>query len=173
MASLVKSKFNKRRADFTSAAAAKFQSMKKIFSTEVSGSRDVTLLVLRVAIAVLMLAHGIPKLQMLLSGGSAAFPGILGMAPALALTLAVFAEVVCSLFILFGLGTRLATIPLIITMLVAVVIVHANDPFARQEPGLQYLLFYVVLLFAGSGKYSADYFIYSKAGRAASFQRAD
>jgi putative oxidoreductase len=147
--------------------------MKKIFSTEVSGSRDVILLVLRVAIAAMMLAHGIPKLQMLLSGGSAAFPGVLGMAPALALTLAVFAEVVCSLFILFGLGTRLAAIPLIITMLVAVLIVHANDPFARQELGVHYLLFYVVLLFAGSGKYSADYYISGKTGRAASFQRAD
>lgn len=147
--------------------------MKKIFSTDVSGSRDVILLVIRVAIAAMMLAHGIPKLQMLLSGGSATFPGIWGMAPALSLTLAVFAEVACSLFILFGLGTRLAAIPLIVTMLVAVLIVHANDPFARQELGIHYLLFYVVLLFAGSGKYSADYFIYSKSGRAASFQQAD
>src|SRR5687767_5229273 len=136
--------------------------MRKIFSTEVPGNRDVILLVLRVAIAALMLAHGIPKLQMLLSGGSATFPGIFGMAPALSLTLAVFAEVLCSLFILFGLGTRLAAIPLIITMLVAVLVVHANDPFARQELGIHYLLLYVVLLFAGSGKYSADYLIYSR-----------
>ena len=147
--------------------------MKKIFSTEVSGSRDAILLVLRVAIAAMMLSHGLPKLQMLLSGGGASFPEILGMAPTLALTLVVFAEVLCSMFILFGLGTRLAAIPLIITMLVAVFIVHGNDPFARQEPGVQYLLFYVILLFAGSGKYSADYYIYGKAGRAASFQRAD
>ena|SRR5688500_11607742 len=147
--------------------------MKKMFSTDVSGSRDVILLVLRVAIGAMMLAHGIPKLQMLLSGGSVTFPAVLGMAPVLSLTLAVFAEVVCSLFILFGLGTRLAAIPLIITMLVAVLIVHVNDPFAQQELGVHYLLFYVVLLFAGSGKYSADYLIYSRAGRAASFQQAD
>src|SRR5699024_8997572 len=107
-------------------------------------------------IAVLMLTHGIPKLMMLLSGEPIAFPGILGLSGGIALTLAIFAEVICSILVLLGLGTRLAVIPLIATMLVAVLHVHAADPFAKQELGLHFLLVYVILLIAGSGKYSVD-----------------
>jgi putative oxidoreductase len=133
--------------------------MKNIFSVTPPQSRDLMLLVARVAVTVLMFTHGLPKFQMLVSGGDIAFPGILGMSPALALSLAIFAEIVCSLFVLIGMGTRLAVIPLIITMLVAALIVHANDPFRVQEPALLYLLMYTVLLVAGSGKYSADYYV--------------
>ncbi len=63
------------------------------------------------------------------SGNGNQFPAILGMSGELSLTLTVFAEIICSVFILFGLGTRLAVIPLIITMLVAVLYIHSSDPF--------------------------------------------
>jgi len=114
------------------------------------------LLILRIGVAFLMLTHGIPKLQMLFSGGEIQFPGVMGLSPALSLGLAVFAEVVCSLLIFIGLGTRIASIPLIITMLVAVFIIHANDPLAGKEMGLLYLFLYIPLLVLGGGKYSLD-----------------
>lgn len=117
---------------------------------------DIALLIVRIGIAIMMLVHGIPKLEMLLSGETTQFPGVLGMSPGLSLALTVLAEVFCSLLILIGLGTRLAVIPLIITMLVAVFYIHAADPFANQELGLHYLLAYVVLLVLGSGKFSLD-----------------
>ena len=117
---------------------------------------DSVLLVARVVIAVLMLVHGLPKLIMVFSGDPVAFPGIMGMSPEVSLLLAVFAEVICSLLLLFGLGTRLAVIPLIVTMLIAVFFIHGADPFAKQELGLHYLLVYLLLLFAGSGRYSLD-----------------
>jgi putative oxidoreductase len=44
-------------------------------------------------------------------------------------------------------------------MLVAVLFIHAADPFSKQEPALQYLLVYVILFFAGSGRYSIDYLL--------------
>lgn len=47
-------------------------------------------------------------------------------------------------------------------MLVAVLFIHAADPFAMKEPALHYLLVYALLLFAGSGKYSIDYLLQSK-----------
>ncbi len=131
--------------------------MKKLFNVgDANTATHVGLLVARVGIAALMLTHGIPKLLMLLSGAPVQFPPVMGMTPELSLGLAVFAEVFCSVLILFGFGTRLATIPLIITMGVAVFMVHAADPFKVQEAGLTYLLAYVVLLFTGSGKYSVD-----------------
>lgn len=135
--------------------------MKKILNPK-AFNLDGVLLIARVGIAALMLVHGIPKLGMLLSGEPVAFPGVLGMGPELSLTLAVFAEVVCSVLILFGLGTRLAVIPLIITMVIAVFFIHMADPFAMKELGIHYLLVYVLLLFAGSGRFSLDKVIAAK-----------
>jgi putative oxidoreductase len=109
-----------------------------------------------------MLTHGIPKLMMLLSGAPIQFPPVAGMSAEMSLGLAVFAEVFCSVLLLAGFATRLAVLPLIITMLVAVVFIHAADPIAVKEPALHYLLVYIVLLFAGSGKYSTDYLLQSK-----------
>src|SRR5690606_522501 len=121
--------------------------MDKIFKTEFELKQvDLILLIIRIGVATLMLTHGLPKLQMLFGGGEIQFPGILGLSPALSLGLAVFAEVLCSVLIFIGLGTRLASIPLIITMLVAVFMFHLNDPFASKEPGLLYLFLYIPLL---------------------------
>ena len=61
---------------------------------------------------------------------------VLGMGTTLSLGLAVFAEVVCSVLVLLGLGTRLAVIPLSITMLIVAFHVHMADPFAKQEMSL-------------------------------------
>lgn len=137
--------------------------MKRIFSVDQTNTTiDTALLFARVGIVALMLTHGIPKLAMLFSGAPVQFPAVLGMSKEFSLGLTVFAEVVCSVFILAGFATRLATIPLIITMLVAALIIHSADPFAKQEPALQYLLVYVILLIAGAGKYSVDYLLQRK-----------
>lgn len=134
--------------------------MRKIFSVNNnSTATDTALLIARVGIAGLMLTHGIPKLMMLLSGGAVQFPPVMGMSAEVSLGLTIFSEVLCSLLILVGFGTRIAVVPLIITMLVAVFLIHATDPMSKKEPGLQYLLVYLVLLFGGSGKYSIDYLL--------------
>ena len=109
-----------------------------------------------------MLTHGIPKLLMLFSGAPLQFPPVMGMSAELSLAFTVFAEVFCSLFLLIGFATRAAAIPLAFTMLVAVLLIHSADPLSVKEPALHYLLVYIVLLFAGSGKYSIDYLLQSK-----------
>ena len=137
--------------------------MKKLFSTNHSLKNfDLVILLGRVAIASLMLVHGLPKLAMIFSGEPVQFPGVFGMSPEFSLALTVFAEVFCSLLILVGFGTRIATVPLIITMLVAAFYIHAADPFAKQELAIHYLLAYVLLLITGSGKYSIDYLVQRK-----------
>jgi len=137
--------------------------MKKIFNVNKTRSAtDIALLVARTGIAAFMLTHGIPKLLMLLSGAPVQFPPILGMSAELSLGLAVFAEVFCSILLLAGFATRLAVIPLIITMVIALVFIHGADPFAKQELAFQYLLVYLILLFAGSGRFSIDYLLQGK-----------
>ena len=130
--------------------------MKKFFSTAINLSfLHLWLLILRVGVSGLMLTHGYPKLLRLLDGNMQ-FGDPLGIGAGVSFVLAVFAEAICSVLIILGLGTRLASIPLIITMATAAFIVHANDPFGKQEVPILYLLIYVTLLIVGAGKYSLD-----------------
>lgn len=131
--------------------------MGKIFSTAInSNSLNAILLIVRISVSSFMLTHGIPKLMKFFSEGEITFPDPLGVGKIPSLLLTVFSEVVCSLLILIGFGTRLAVIPLMITMCVAAFIVHSTDGFGKQELPLLYLLVYLVLFVSGSGKYSID-----------------
>lgn len=119
---------------------------------------DSGLLILRIGVAVLMLTHGTPKLLMLFGSGEIQFADPFGLGQATTLLLAVFAEFLCSILVLIGLGTRLAVIPLMATMLTAIFIVHASDAFQIKELPIFYLLIYTVLLITGAGKYSLDFY---------------
>lgn len=134
--------------------------MKIVFNKSLqSGNTDVALVFIRVSIALLMLTHGLPKLAKLFSDEPIAFASVFGMSQSLSLTLAVFAEVFCSILFLVGLGTRFAAIPLIFTMGVAVFYIHGADPFSRKETAILYLLGFTFLFITGGGKYSLDYII--------------
>ena len=131
----------------------------------VNRATDIALLVARTGVAILMLTHGVPKLMNLISGVPVQFPSVMGMSAELSQVLAVFAEVFCSLLLLAGFATRLATIPPAITMGVAAFVFHANDPFAKQELALIYLLLYAILFIAGSGRFSVDYVLQRRAAK--------
>lgn len=63
--------------------------------------------------------------------------------------------------LLLGLGTRLISIPLMFTMLVAIFTVHMGNGFAAGDNGFEIPLYYFLMLFVlmayGSGKYSIDF----------------
>ena len=120
---------------------------------------DIVLLVIRIFVGFAMLSHGFPKLQELLSGEEIQFFSFLGLSAKTSLILAVFAEFVCSIFIILGLFTRFAVFFLVITMAVAGLIVHSADPFQKRETSLLYLSVYLMLFAFGPGKYSVDYMI--------------
>ncbi len=120
------------------------------------------LLVLRIGIASLMLfGHGFDKLVNF-SNISPNFPDPLGFGSSISLALTVFAEFFCSIAILFGFFTRYATIPLIITMLVAILIIHGDNPWNKKEIAFLYIIPYLTLLFSGSGRYSVDFKLFKK-----------
>lgn len=123
---------------------------------------DAALLILRIVIGVFMLTHGWGKMQSLFSGEPIQFADPIGLGATFSLALTVFAEVLCSILIIIGLGTRLAAIPLLITMLVAAFIIHANDGFGKQEFALLYAVIYLTIAMIGAGKYSLDYLISKK-----------
>lgn len=137
--------------------------IKKSFNVEsCPKSVSVALLILRVVAGAFMLTHGLGKLQMLIGGGAAQFPSVLGMGATLSLVLAVFAEFFAATLLILGLATRLASIPLLITMLVASIIIHHPDPFSVKELPFLYSTIFVVTLILGAGKYSIDSYIAKK-----------
>lgn len=123
---------------------------------------DLVLLLIRVSVGILMLTHGIGKFQMLFGSEPIQFQDPLGVGATTSLILAVFAEVLCSILIIIGLGTKFAAIPLLITMFTAAFIVHADDPFVRQELPLLYSIIFITILTFGAGKYSIDNLYWSK-----------
>ena len=114
------------------------------------------LAILRIGGAGLLLTHGIPKLQRLFGEGPIEFPDPIGIGASPSLFLAVFAEFLCAILVLIGFKTRWASIPIVITMLVAALIQHADDPFGSKEKSLLFLLIFVTIMFLGPGAYSVD-----------------
>lgn len=139
---------------------------KSIFNPGIySQNINSAILLLRIAAGIFMLTHGIGKFELLIGGGPIQFPDPLGVGASISLFLTVFAEVFCSLLLIFGLATRFAAAALLITMLVAAFVVHINDDFSKQELSLIYAAIYMVLLLAASGKFSVDQLIYKNMTR--------
>ena len=116
---------------------------------------DLGLLFLRVTFGLLMLGHGWGKLMDLI-GGRTDFADPLGIGPVPSLILATFAEFLCSLAVIAGFKVRWTAIPVVITMAVAFLIVHADDPFARKEKALLFACGFLTLVFTGGGRYALD-----------------
>jgi len=130
--------------------------MRKLFSTKVSDNAlSFALFLLRIAFGGLMLVnHGWGKLTNFSAmSGKFADPFGIGMTTSLALT--VFAEFFCAAFIVLGLFTRLAAIPLVIAMAVAFFYAHKGN-HKEGEMALLYLTTFLAILIAGPGKASVD-----------------
>jgi putative oxidoreductase len=130
--------------------------MKKILSTKYSaGAFNMAMMILRLGVGILMMMHGYGKLVHF-GEKQHSFMNFLGLGSSISLALVVFAEFFCSLFILLGLFTRLAVIPLIITVCVIIFKVNHGDIFIDNENAPLYLISYLMLLLVGPGKISVD-----------------
>ena len=130
--------------------------MNKLLSTKYStGAFNTTMLLLRLALGILMMMHGYNKLVHF-ADMQHKFMNFLGLGSTLSLILVIFAEFFCSLFLILGLFTRLATIPLIIATCVMIFKAHNGDIFGEGEHAALYLSGYLVLLLIGPGRISVD-----------------
>lgn len=121
-----------------------------------AGRASFGLLLLRIGSGAFMLGHGWSKL-LRFGELSVKFADPLGVGTAVSLSLTVFAEFVCALLVILGLGTRLAVIPILVTMVVAAFVIHSGDPWSKQEFPLLYAVVWLSLFFTGPGRYSLDY----------------
>jgi putative oxidoreductase len=117
---------------------------------------DFGLLFLRVSVGLTMLlAHGLPKLDRL-GADPVQFADPLGIGASASLHLAILGEVVGSTLIVLGASTRVGAFLLLMTMLVAFFVVHADDPFSRKQAALLFAIPALTLLLAGPGRHSVD-----------------
>jgi len=134
--------------------------MKKLFSIKTSDAAfTLATLLLRLGAGSLMLVnHGLDKLVHF-SNKASRFSDPFDIGSTTSLALVVFAEFFCAAFIVLGLFTRVAVIPLIIGMGVALFYAHSGEFFGEGEDAGLYLICFLVILLLGPGKASLDRFV--------------
>lgn len=120
-----------------------------------SPAYSILLLAMRIFFGLLFLTHGYGKL-MAHSSMADLFADPFGLGSIISFWMAVFAEVVCSFALIFGILQRIALLPMIFTMCTAFFIVHGTDAFAVKELSFIYLIAFIILYITGPGKYSFD-----------------
>ncbi|WP_222939636.1 DoxX family protein [Photobacterium sp. BZF1] len=118
-------------------------------------AEDIALLITRIGIGLAMLTHAIPKL-MNFAALSQTFFDPFGLGSQLSLIMALFAELVCSIALILGVFTRLASAMLLFTMLIAVYMVGMLKGWAGNELATIYCFVYGLLIVFGGGKYSLE-----------------
>jgi putative oxidoreductase len=127
-----------------------------------SHGEAVGLLLLRVGFGGFMAVnHGWPKL-MGFSEKSAKFATWLPTPGPFNLSLAIFGELVCAALIVIGLGTRVAAVPAVITMLVAALGAHSDDVLGDGEHALLFAIGFAAIGLLGPGRYSLDNLRFAK-----------
>lgn len=124
-------------------------------------NEDLGKLVLRVAVGLLMLFHGIDKLINGTGGLDGMFTSI-GL-PGFFAYGVYLGEVLAPIMLLIGFRVKIAAVLVAGTMVIAILMAHIEDIFALNEHGawaIELQMFYILaslsILFLGSGKYSID-----------------
>jgi putative oxidoreductase len=139
---------------------------------------SIGLLILRLGMGGYMLTHGWSKLKLLMAGEFEMMGDPIGVGGVATLVLVVLAEFVCALLVMIGLATRLAAVPVVITMAVAAFVAHGGDPWTMEggyalfmagetpmplsrQPALMFLIPFLAVIFTGAGRLSLDALILS------------
>ncbi|MCU7250854.1 DoxX family protein [Pseudomonas koreensis] len=113
---------------------------------------DAGLLFLRVSGGLFLLwVHGLPKL-LDFSAQLQLIEDPFHLGAHLTLSLAIFAEVLCPLLIVAGLLVRLACLPILSVLLVALLVVHLQWSVAEGQFGWLLLILFTTVFIAGPGR---------------------
>ncbi|MEO5999820.1 MAG: DoxX family protein [Chitinophagaceae bacterium] len=130
--------------------------MRKFLSINYSTSAfSIAMLLLRVGSGAMAMSHGYNKLVHFADMKSK-FMNFMGIGSSLSLSLVIFSEFFCSIFLIIGLFSRLVVLPLIFSMSVALFKAHNGDIFGDGEKTALYLTCFIAILLCGPGKASVD-----------------
>jgi putative oxidoreductase len=120
------------------------------------------LLFFRIAISVeLIIAHGLKKIGIGVAIAETV-PNPLGLPEALNQAFAIGANIGMPLFIVLGLFTRIAVLPILAITLTGYFVVHFNDPILVKDIPFMYCVSFLFIAITGAGKYSLDNYFSSK-----------
>ncbi|SFD99393.1 putative oxidoreductase [Flavobacterium phragmitis] len=124
-----------------------------------SAVNNAAILVFRILLAVeLFRVHGMKKFR-LENGQKEHVPNPLHLPEKLNALMATFSDTVVPVFIILGLGTRLAVLPTIGVTAIGYFVVHRKDSLEVRDVPYMYTLSLLLLLTLGAGTYSLDYYL--------------
>jgi putative oxidoreductase len=131
-------------------------------SKSLGSLKDIPLLLMRLVLAYGFYGTGIMKWKNL--DNVAEWFGSLGIPfPVVNTYLAASSEIAGVILLILGLGTRIIAVPLMFTMLIAIITVHIGNGFEAGNNGFEIPLYYFLMLLGlmvnGSGKISLDFLI--------------
>ncbi|MDP4285949.1 MAG: DoxX family protein [Bacteroidota bacterium] len=130
--------------------------MNRFMSTKYSAvAFNLGMLVLRIMLGLLLVSHGYDKMVHFAALKNK-FYNFMSLGPTISLSLIIFAEFFCGIFLILGLFTRLVTIPIFIAMSVVVFMVSHGHIFAEGERGAIFLAATFAIILCGPGKISVD-----------------
>ena len=136
---------------------------RQLFRTDLVDKRlDISLLAFRIFLSLsLIYVHGLPKIADF-EAEVANIPDPFGFGAYPSAILAVVANIICPIFIIFGFLTRPAILPILAITLTGFFIVHGADPAKVRDVPYMYSLAFLLLFILGPGKYSIDHRIWNK-----------
>jgi putative oxidoreductase len=115
-----------------------------------------SVLIFRVAVSIeLMLAHGMKKIGI---GVQVAehVPNPLHLPGVLNEWFAIAGNLIFPVFVIVGLFTRLAILPILAITLTGYFVVHLHESILEKDTPFMYSVVFLLILFIGPGKYSID-----------------
>ncbi len=123
---------------------------------------NLAMLFFRVAVASeLLIAHGLKKIGIGVVIAETV-PNPLGLPEVLNQAFAIGANIGMPLFIVLGLLTRIAALPILAITLTGYFVVHFNDPILVKDIPFMYSVSFLLIAVTGAGKYSLDYYFTKK-----------
>ncbi|HEX8833703.1 MAG TPA: DoxX family protein [Abditibacteriaceae bacterium] len=138
--------------------------MERIFGNFLSGRAAIGLLIIRVIFGIAMASHGMSKIQ-----NPTGWMGPKSTTPGIAQAIAAISEFGGGIALAAGFLTPLATLGIAATMVGAILIGHAGDPWLGKgktfEMASLYLATALGVLCTGPGVLSLDYLLFQKTRR--------